>query len=167
MPTVKLRFAIFKNRVAGVANLHASRKLKKVATHALIFLGIISWTSLPARLKLINFSILNIPYLIYFIEHCSWKIYNCGAIESQVMIIFIAQVYTFIRLETICKDRGGSLAGNFFYLHFTKYNNWLKPFWIKIWTFNQLQFQKSFFLKFKYHDVSLFSILWFLFKSGL
>ena len=42
MPTVKLRFAIFKNRVAGVANLHASRKLKKVATHALIFLGIIS-----------------------------------------------------------------------------------------------------------------------------
>ena len=128
---------------------------------------IISWTSLPARLKLLNSSILNIPYLIYFIEHCSWKIYNCGAIESQVMIIFIAQVYTFIRLETICKDRGGSLAGNFFYLHFTKYNNWLKPFWIKIWTFNQLQFQKSFFLKFKYHDVSLFSILWFLFKSGL
>ena len=149
-----------------VANLHASRKLKKVATHALIFLGIISWTSLPARLKLLNFSILNIPYLIYFLEHCSWKFYNCGAIESQVMIIFIAQVYVHSFGDHMQGQRRIS-SRYFFYLQFTKYNNWLKPFWIKIWTFNQLQFQKSFFLKFKYHDVSLFSILWFLFKSGL
>ena len=61
MHTVKLRLGDFKNRVAGVArrsqlaNLHASRNLKKVATHALVFLDNYILNKFACKVKTFKF----------------------------------------------------------------------------------------------------------------
>ena len=62
--------------------------------------------------------------------------------------------YTFIRLETICKDRGGSLAGNFFICNLQNIITGQSLFELTFGLSTNYNFKSYFLLKLKHHNVT-------------